>query len=106
NRLPDRANLGSRGNERGRGERRLLSLVRGHRMKCLLRRMLDEAEFLSDYGVRALSRYHKDNPYVLYVNGQAHPVDYEPAESRSGLFGGNSNWRGPIWFPVNYLLIE
>ena len=75
-------------------------------MKCLLRRMLDEAEFLSDYGVRALSRYHKDNPYTLVVNGVSHTVEYEPAESRSGLFGGNSNWRGPIWFPVNFLLIE
>ena len=103
---PQLAGLISRWKEPGAGERRLLALVRGHRMKCLLRRMLDEAEFLSDYGIRALSRYHKDNPYVLNVNGQAHTVSYEPAESRSGLFGGNSNWRGPIWFPVNYLLIE
>jgi hypothetical protein len=103
---PQLAGLISRWKDPGAGERRLLALVRGHRMKCLLRRMLDEAEFLSDYGIRALSRYHKDHPYTLYVNGQAHTVDYEPAESRSGLFGGNSNWRGPIWFPVNYLLIE
>jgi hypothetical protein len=75
-------------------------------MKRLLRRMLDPEEFLSDYGIRALSRYHKDHPYVLNVNGSIHSVDYEPAESSSGLFGGNSNWRGPIWFPTNFLLIE
>jgi Glycosyl hydrolase family 63 C-terminal domain len=68
--------------------------------------MLDENEFLSDYGIRALSRFHKDNPYILHVNGTQHRVDYEPAESSSGLFGGNSNWRGPIWMPVNYLIIE
>lgn len=106
NNRPQLANLISRWKEPGAGERRLLALVRGHRMKCLLRRMLDEAEFLSDYGVRALSRYHRDQPYCLTVNGTQHTVSYEPAESRSGLFGGNSNWRGPIWFPVNYLLIE
>ena len=64
--------------------------------------MLDEREFLSPYGIRALSRIHKDHPYVLHVNGMEHRVDYEPAESSTGLFGGNSNWRGPIWFPVNY----
>jgi hypothetical protein len=68
--------------------------------------MLDEGEFLSPYGIRAVSRYHRENPYVLHVNGDEHRVDYEPGESSSGLFGGNSNWRGPIWFPVNYLLIE
>jgi hypothetical protein len=68
--------------------------------------MLDESEFLSPYGIRALSKYHKDNPYTFHVNGHEYRVDYEPAESTSGLFGGNSNWRGPIWFPVNYLIIE
>jgi len=75
-------------------------------MKALLRRMLDESEFLSDYGVRAVSRYHLDNPYTFYWNGNAMTVEYQPGESTSGLFGGNSNWRGPIWFPVNYLIIE
>src|SRR5215203_1596133 len=68
--------------------------------------MLSENEFLSDYGIRALSRWHKLNPYFLEVNDEEYRVEYEPAESKSGLFGGNSNWRGPVWFPVNYLLIE
>jgi len=72
----------------------------------VLRYMLDEAEFLSPYGIRALSRFHRAHPYILTVDGTEHCVDYEPAESRTALFGGNSNWRGPIWFPVNYLLIE
>jgi hypothetical protein len=103
---PDLASLVSRWYEPGLGERRLLSLLRGHRMKRLLRRMLNETEFLSDYGVRALSREYKDNPYVFYENGAAFSLTYQPAESDSGLFGGNSNWRGPIWFPVNFLIIE
>jgi len=68
--------------------------------------MLDEREFLSPYGIRALSQFHRDNPYKLNVDGMEHRVDYEPGESITGLFGGNSNWRGPIWFPVNYLLVE
>jgi mannosylglycerate hydrolase MGH1-like protein len=88
------------------GPRRFLSLVSRQRLKRVLHYMLDEQEFLSPYGVRALSRYHLDHPYVLPVNGMNYRVDYEPAESSTGLFGGNSNWRGPIWFPVNYLLIE
>ena len=103
---PDLASLVSRWTEPGMGERRLLSLLRGHRMKRLLKRMLDESEFLSDYGVRALSRFHKDNPYEFHVNGMTFSVNYTPAESNTGLFGGNSNWRGPIWFPVNFLIIE
>jgi hypothetical protein len=103
---PEQAKLVSRWNEPGMGERRLLALVRGHRMKCLLKRMLDETEFLSDYGIRAVSKYHEANPYRLEFDGMSYSVKYEPAESSSGLFGGNSNWRGPIWFPINYLLIE
>ena len=103
---PDLASLVSRWQEHGKGERRLLSLLRGHRMKMLLKRMLDETEFLSDYGVRALSRYHDEHPYVFHVDGSDFSVKYQPAESDSSLFGGNSNWRGPIWMPVNYLIIE
>jgi Glycosyl hydrolase family 63 C-terminal domain len=87
-------------------ERRILSIANRSRLEQVLKIMLDENEFLSPHGIRALSRYHKDNPYILEVAGNEHRVDYEPAESSSGLFGGNSNWRGPIWFPVNYLLIE
>jgi hypothetical protein len=75
-------------------------------MKCLLRRMLDESEFLSDYGVRSLSRHYRAAPYVFSRRGRSFSVSYQPAESTSGIFGGNSNWRGPIWFPVNFLLIE
>jgi hypothetical protein len=103
---PDLAKLVSRWDEPGKGERRLLSLLRGHRMKLLLRRMLDETEFLSDYGVRALSKHHEANPYSFWSNGTPLTVQYRPGESDTGAFGGNSNWRGPIWFPVNYLLIE
>ncbi|MGH2348563.1 MAG: MGH1-like glycoside hydrolase domain-containing protein, partial [bacterium] len=103
---PHLASLVSRWQEPGVGERRLLALARGHRMKRLLRRMLDPAEFLGDYGIRAISRYHAERPYVLRVDGMDHTVRYEPAESTTGLFGGNSNWRGPIWFPINFLLIE
>jgi hypothetical protein len=88
------------------GERRLLALVRGHRMKALLARVLDPAEFLSDHGVRSVSRFHAEHPFRVDVGGMVYQVDYEPAESTSGLFGGNSNWRGPVWFPLNYLLIE
>jgi len=84
----------------------LLSLLRGHRMKKLLKRLLDETEFLSPYGVRALSRAHEHAPYVYRHNGMDLTVGYQPGESDSGLFGGNSNWRGPIWFPVNFLIIE
>ena len=68
--------------------------------------MLDENEFLSPHGIRGISRYHKDHPYEVQVDGHISRVDYEPAESATGIFGGNSNWRGPVWFPVNYLLVE
>lgn len=90
----------------GMGERRLLAVAYRERLEKVLKIMLDESEFLSPHGIRALSKYHEENPYVLHTNGDEHRVDYEPGESTSGLFGGNSNWRGPIWFPVNYLLIE
>jgi hypothetical protein len=90
----------------GERKRRLLSLVGPERLARVLRTVLDEREFLSPYGIRALSRHHADRPYVLHVDGREHRVDYEPAESSSGLFGGNSNWRGPIWFPMNFLLVE
>ena len=106
NHRPDLAKLVSRWQEHGVGERHLLSLLRGHRMKCLLRRALDETEFLSEFGVRALSKVHERNPYQLHCGGMLHEVHYCPGEAQSGIFGGNSNWRGPIWMPVNYLLIE
>ncbi len=90
----------------GTHERRLLAICSPERLRRILRRVFDETEFLSPHGVRMLSRYHLDHPYVLDVNGQEFRCDYEPAESTSGLFGGNSNWRGPVWMPLNYLLIE
>jgi hypothetical protein len=90
----------------GMGERRLLSIANQDQLRQILKYMLDEREFLAPYGIRALSQYHRDHPYELSVDGINHRVDYEPGESSTGLFGGNSNWRGPIWFPVNFLLIE
>jgi hypothetical protein len=103
---PDLASLVSHWQEPGMGERRLLALVRGHRMKRLLARMLDPHEFLSDYGIRSISRFHLEQPYRFNVDGDVYEVQYEPGESSTGQFGGNSNWRGPIWFPINFLLIE
>jgi hypothetical protein len=103
---PDLAKLVSRWTEPGRGNSALLSLLRGHRVKALLRRALDEAEFLSPYGVRALSKAHRDSPFVFRHNGESFSIRYQPGESDSRVFGGNSNWRGPVWLPVNYLLIE
>jgi len=102
----DLAKLVSHWEVPGKGKQRLLSLLRGHRMKALLRRALDESEFLSDHGVRALSKYHEEHPYVFHCQSSPQTVDYQPGESQSWLFGGNSNWRGPVWMPVNYLLIE
>ena len=90
----------------GMGERRLLSIANEDQLRRILKYMLEEREFLSPYGIRALSQFHRENPYSLHVNGTEHRVDYEPAESTTGVFGGNSNWRGPIWFPLNFLLVE
>jgi hypothetical protein len=90
----------------GEGGRRLFSIVSPERLRRILGVMLDEAEFLSSYGVRSVSAVHRDRPFELAVDGMVHRVRYEPAESSSTLFGGNSNWRGPIWFPTNYLLVE
>ncbi|KAL0258932.1 hypothetical protein SLS55_006437 [Diplodia seriata] len=102
--LADR-NLASM-SRRGKGDRILLSLVSEDRLRKILKRMLDEDEFLADHGIRSLSRYHKDHPYSMDVNGQKFEVAYLPGDSDSGLFGGNSNWRGPIWMAVNFLLVE
>jgi len=90
----------------GVGARRLLSIVNERKLKRILEKMLDEKEFLSPHGIRALSKYHQEHPYTLSCNGWSLSVNYEPGESSFGLFGGNSNWRGPVWFPINYLLIE
>jgi hypothetical protein len=90
----------------GLEQRRLLSVVNRERLERMLRRLFDESEFLSPYGIRSVSRYHADHPYELQLDGHNFRIAYEPAESESGTFGGNSNWRGPIWFPMNYLIIE
>jgi hypothetical protein len=90
----------------GVAERGILALVNEQRLRRILTRMLDEDEFLSPYGIRALSRYHLDHPYIFSVHGEEYRVQYLPAESDSGMFGGNSNWRGPIWMPVNALIIR
>ncbi len=103
---PHLAQLVSRWSEGGIGDRKLLSLLRGHRVKALLRRMLDEAEFLSPHGIRSLSKAHRDAPYSLDALGASFRVAYDPADSTSNMFGGNSNWRGPVWMPMNYLVIE
>jgi hypothetical protein len=103
---PDLARLVSRWMEPGEKGSALLALLRGHRMKAVLARMLDETEFLSDYGVRSVSKYHEAHPYIFHADGQEFGIHYVPGESDSRLFGGNSNWRGPVWMPLNYLLIE
>lgn len=103
---PDLANLVSRWAIEGKGERRLFSLLRGSRLKKILKRMLDETEFLSDYGIRSLSKFHEKHPYVFKLQNTDYTVDYQPSESTMSIFGGNSNWRGPVWFPVNFLIIE
>jgi hypothetical protein len=91
-------------NERGQNDRLLLSILNEDKLRRVLARLLDENEFLSPYGIRALSRYHEQNPYHFDVHGQRYEVRYLPAESDNGMFGGNSNWRGPIWMPVNMLI--
>jgi len=91
---------------RGFAGRDIAALVNDERLRRILTRVLDENEFLSPYGVRALSRYHEDHPYIVHVDGQEYKVKYLPAESDNGMFGGNSNWRGPVWMPMNVLLIR
>jgi len=103
---PDLALLVSRWTEPGKGNRLLLALLRGQRTKDLLRRMLDEGEFLAEFGIRSLSKSYAAQPLSMHINGDRLCADYQPAESESRLFGGNSNWRGPIWMPLNYMLIE
>ncbi|WP_259067593.1 MGH1-like glycoside hydrolase domain-containing protein [Mucilaginibacter sp. X4EP1] len=103
---PDLASLISRWNETKAPGKHLISLLRGYRMKSLLRYMLDENEFLSPYGIRSVSKYHLNNPYHVSLDGMEFSIKYTPAESDSGIFGGNSNWRGPIWMPINFLLIQ
>ncbi len=88
------------------GPRLLLTIANRQKLERIYKYVFDQDEFLSDHGVRALSKYHKDHPYMLTLDGRTHIVDYEPGESTSDLFGGNSNWRGPIWFPLNFQLIE
>jgi len=90
----------------GKGGRLLASILNESRLRRVLARMLDEAEFFGSHGIRALSRYHADNPYTFNAGGQEYRVDYLPGESDSGMFGGNSNWRGPVWMPVNALIIR
>ena len=103
---PQLAELVSRWHEKGKGETHLLSLLRGHRLKCLLRWMLDEEEFLSPHGVRSVSKALHHTPVELRYGSATYRIDYEPGESTSRLFGGNSNWRGPVWMPLNFMLID
>lgn len=102
---PDLASLISRIEEENEDGYYLFSIIRGFRLEHILKRLLDEAEFLSEYGIRSLSKFHKDNPFVFEHHGK-HSIQYEPGESQTGMFGGNSNWRGPIWFPINYMIIQ
>jgi hypothetical protein len=104
--VPDVAGSIDRTEKNSHGSRYLLSIVNRKRLIRVLRYMLDESEFFAPYGIRALSKFHHDHPYVLHIDGHEYRVDYEPAESSTSLFGGNSNWRGPIWFPLSFLLIE
>ncbi len=103
---PELARLVSHWSDKNQHEYRLLSLMRRERMNRVLARMLDESEFLSDYGVRSLSKVHEAHPFMLKQDDGTKTITYEPGEGRTRLFGGNSNWRGPIWMPLNYMLIE
>ncbi|MBO9672872.1 MAG: glucosidase [Sphingobacteriaceae bacterium] len=103
---PDLVQLVNHWADKSGNDKHLFSLLRGHRMKMLLRRMLDTSEFLSDFGIRSISKKYETEPYNYWLNGNDYSVKYIPAESDTGMFGGNSNWRGPIWFPINYLLID
>ncbi|MEO8150589.1 MAG: glucosidase [Bacteroidia bacterium] len=103
---PELADLVSHWHEKNSEDRHLLSMLRGHRMKRILKRMLDEAEFLSPYGIRSLSKYHQEHPFEINMNETLSSVKYTPGESETEVFGGNSNWRGPVWMPVNFLIIE
>jgi hypothetical protein len=90
----------------GVGDRGILALVNPERLRRILTKMLDENEFFSSHGIRSISKFHKDHPFVLHVHGQEYRVDYLPAESNTGMFGGNSNWRGPVWMPMNVIIIR
>jgi hypothetical protein len=103
---PELASLVADWDRPGAGGRRLLALCTPDRLRRVATRVLDPAEFRSDHGIRSLSRYHLAHPFIFSVNGVDYSVDYEPAESTSGRFGGNSNWRGPVWFPINFLFVE
>jgi hypothetical protein len=105
-RRPDLARLVSNWREPNREGYRLLSLMRRYRLNCVLTRMLDETEFLSDYGIRSLSKYHEMHPYVFRRDDQVLSVEYAPGEGTTRIYGGNSNWRGPVWMPINFLIID
>jgi hypothetical protein len=90
----------------GAAERGIFAMINEERLRRILSKMLDENEFLSPYGIRSISKFHEQHPFVLKVHGQEYRVDYLPAESNTGMFGGNSNWRGPVWMPVNVILIR
>lgn len=103
---PDLASLISDISTKNEEGNHLFAIMRGYRLEHLLKRLLDEAEFLSDYGIRSLSKHHQEYPFIFETNGKKHVIQYEPGESSSYMFGGNSNWRGPIWFPLNFLIIQ
>ncbi len=103
---PDLADLVSHWNIKNSIDKNMISLMRGYRMKKTIQRLFDESEFFGDYGIRSVSKYHLDNPYSFYIGGKTYTVKYTPGESDSDMFGGNSNWRGPVWFPINYLIIH